>query len=192
MPVSVALRRHRVAPSRYEYFYLTVERSEGALLHTLIKPKLPGNNASTVRGPGSTNFRLSLGSLEVGCRLAGFLLPMSTDKFPVLTGPDIHAPTFLTDGTTVQTVVTALTGAQMRAALLDFVADIESADFDEWNLVWPRWGATASGRSGVDQVIGGVASRVWEGYPENLRWSEVSGESDQFMFSLDFSVGETS
>lgn len=199
MTLTFFLRRHRVSPDRLEYFYLTVEGFDISMDDNFIAPGLPGNDASTLHGTGSTNFQIDLGRIKTGFRISGFLVPTVGADYPTATG--VHVITVdeanpsaaEVEGTkNSDTVSGTVLGKTMRSRLMDYIADQpKTGTFDKYEMGTPDWGGPSFGSSPADQTVNGISGyRVWEGLARNFTSREVAGEPDQYMFAFEFTVGD--
>lgn len=184
--VTFALRRRVVIGGQVQYLFLTSEREGGSFDNKIIAPALPGNDSTTIKGENSNNFIISLGIQQTTIRVAGFLVPMRVSQAPTLGGSN---PTGVHSISGETTLVSDRTGKQLRDHLLRFIADMATATFDDFKLVWPDWENTVG--SAGDVVIESVNCGLFEGMVRNFTWEQVEGEPDQYMFRFDFIVGDT-
>lgn len=187
------LRRTRASPARDEYFYLTAEQFGVSLEATIPSPKLPGSEGSNITGPGSPNFFIPLGIAQVVIRVTGYLMPVPSTEYPTLSNPDVHVITVTESnpsGTGTQTVSGTKNGKLIRARLFDYVADQPKTGYSAFKLGMPDWGADSSGSSMADSSIASTNTRLWEGVVKSLNFGEVAGEPDQYMYSIEFVVGD--
>lgn len=177
--VDFFLRRRNTAQSRDEYLFLTAESDDVRGDDRMITPQLPGHTSAEVTGDGAPNFVFDIGSRQIQVQLDGFLLPVDADEFPspLPNGTDIYLPNEVTTASDT-------TGKAFRTHLYDFWMDqAAGTDFTNFRLGYPDWGDT-------DETIAGTGYRIWHGLMTKPRTRHVSGEVDQFMFSINFIVGQ--
>lgn len=186
------LRRTRSSPARDEYFFLTAEQFGVTLEEKVTAPQLPGSEGANITGPGSPNFLLNLAMMQVVIRVTGYLIPLAATDYPTLSSTDVHVITVTESNPsgTGSTTVTAKTGKLIRARLFDYVADQPKSGFSNFKLGMPEWGADSTGSSTADSSIYSTNTRLWEGLVRNLGFGEVAGEPDQYMYSMEFVVGD--